>query len=76
MTEIQEAGRRAAANYRDGRGLEFDTFAKYATTDLAYNLERSGSKRRSAGATRQRQLRFARHREQTSGRSCLKRYTA
>jgi hypothetical protein len=39
MTEIQEAGRRAASNYRDGRALEFDTFAKYATTDLAYILE-------------------------------------
>ena len=39
MTQIQEAGRRAASNYRDGRALEFEMYAKYATTDLAYILE-------------------------------------
>jgi ketosteroid isomerase-like protein len=39
MTQIQEAGRRAASNYRDGRALEFETYAKYVTTDLAYVLE-------------------------------------
>jgi ketosteroid isomerase-like protein len=39
MGQIQEAGRRAASNYRDGRALEFETYAKYVTTDLAYILE-------------------------------------
>jgi ketosteroid isomerase-like protein len=39
MDQIQEAGRRAASNYRDGRALEFETYAKYVTTDLAYILE-------------------------------------
>lgn len=37
--QIQEAGRRAASNYRDGRVIEFETFAKYVTPDLAYILE-------------------------------------
>jgi ketosteroid isomerase-like protein len=38
-TEIEKAGRRAASNYRDGRALEFEAFAKYVTGDLAYILE-------------------------------------
>ena len=37
--QIQEAGRRAASNYRDGRALQFETYAKCVTTDLAYILE-------------------------------------
>jgi ketosteroid isomerase-like protein len=39
MTQIQEAGRRAAANYRDGRARDFELYAKYVTEELAYILE-------------------------------------
>ena len=39
MTQIQEAGRRAASNYRDGRALDFEIYAKVVTNDLAYILE-------------------------------------
>jgi ketosteroid isomerase-like protein len=38
-SQIEEAGRRAASNYRDGRALEFENFAKYLTADLAYIVE-------------------------------------
>ena len=38
-TQIEEAGRRAAANYRDGRAVKFENFAKYVTAELAYMLE-------------------------------------
>lgn len=38
-TQIEEAGRRAASNYRDGRAVEFENFAKCVTADLAYILE-------------------------------------
>ncbi len=37
--QIEEAGRRAASNYRDGRAIEFENFAKCLTADLAYILE-------------------------------------
>jgi ketosteroid isomerase-like protein len=37
--EIEEAGRRAASHYRDGRGVEFENFAKCVTADLGYILE-------------------------------------
>jgi uncharacterized protein (TIGR02246 family) len=37
--QIEEAGRRAASNYRDGRAVEFASFAKCVTADLAYILE-------------------------------------
>ena len=37
--EIEEAGRRAATNYRDGRAVGFENFATYVTTELAYILE-------------------------------------
>jgi ketosteroid isomerase-like protein len=36
---IEEAGNRGAANYRDGRAVEFETFAKHVEGDLAYTLE-------------------------------------
>ena len=39
FSQIEEAGRRAASNYRDGRATEFETFAKYLTADLGYILE-------------------------------------
>jgi ketosteroid isomerase-like protein len=39
MSQIQEAGRRAASNYRDGRALDFELYAKCVTNDLAYILE-------------------------------------
>jgi len=39
FSEIEQAGRRAAANYRDGRAIEFENFAKYAAADLGYILE-------------------------------------
>lgn len=38
-SEIEAAGNRAAANYRDGRAIEFENFAKCVTDDLAYILE-------------------------------------
>jgi uncharacterized protein (TIGR02246 family) len=38
-SQIEEAGRRAASNYRDGRAVEFETLAKCVTADLAYILE-------------------------------------
>jgi ketosteroid isomerase-like protein len=37
--QIEAAGRRAAGNYRDGRAVEFETFAKFHTGDLGYTLE-------------------------------------
>lgn len=37
--QIEEAGRRAAANFRDGRALNFDTVVRYETSELAYLLE-------------------------------------
>jgi ketosteroid isomerase-like protein len=37
--EVEEAGNRAAANYRDGRAVEFESFAKCAGGELAYMLE-------------------------------------
>jgi len=39
FTQIEEAGRRAASNYRDGRAIEFENFAKYLTAGLGYILE-------------------------------------
>lgn len=38
-SQIEDAGRRAASNYRDGRALGFDSFARYTTADLGYILE-------------------------------------
>ena len=38
-SQIEEAGRRAASNYRDGRAVEFESFARCVTADLAYILE-------------------------------------
>jgi len=38
-SEIEEAGKRAAGNYRDGRAIDFENFAKCVTDDLAYILE-------------------------------------
>jgi ketosteroid isomerase-like protein len=38
-SQIEEAGRRAASNYRDGRAIEFENFAKCLTADLGYMLE-------------------------------------
>ena len=37
--EIQQAARRAASNYRDGRAIAFENFATYVTADLGYRLE-------------------------------------
>jgi ketosteroid isomerase-like protein len=37
--QIEETGRRAASNYRDGRAVGFENFAKCVTADLAYILE-------------------------------------
>jgi len=37
--EIEDAGRRAGSNYRDGRAIEFENFAKCVTADLAYIVE-------------------------------------
>jgi ketosteroid isomerase-like protein len=38
-SEIEEAGRRAASNYRDGRAVEFENFARCFSADLGYILE-------------------------------------
>src|SRR3954453_16815431 len=38
-TQIEEAGRRGAANYRHGRAVKFEICAKYVTAELAYILE-------------------------------------
>jgi hypothetical protein len=32
-------GRRAASNYRDGKAIEFESFAKCLTAELGYMLE-------------------------------------
>jgi len=37
--QIEEAGRRAASNYRDGKAVEFESFAKCVTADLGYTVE-------------------------------------
>jgi len=37
--EIEEAGRRAASNYREGRSVRFESFAKVATADFGYTVE-------------------------------------
>lgn len=38
-TQIEQAGQRAASNYRDGRAIEFENFARCATAELGYILE-------------------------------------
>ena len=37
--QIEEAIRRAAANYRDGRAVGFESFARFVTAELAYTVE-------------------------------------
>jgi hypothetical protein len=37
--EIEDAARRAASNYRDGKAVAFESLAKCLTSDLAYTLE-------------------------------------
>jgi ketosteroid isomerase-like protein len=37
--QIEEAGRRAASHYRDGRVLEIESFAKVETAELGYTVE-------------------------------------
>jgi ketosteroid isomerase-like protein len=36
---IEQAGRRAAANYRDGRAIEFENVATYVSGSLGYTFE-------------------------------------
>lgn len=48
--QIEAAGRRAAANYRDGRALGFESFARYASGDLGYTLEIERFETKVAGA--------------------------
>ncbi len=38
-SQVEEAARRAASHYSDGRAVEFENFAKYVTADLGYILE-------------------------------------
>lgn len=38
-SEIEQAGRRAAANYRDGRAIGFENFATYVSGGLGYTVE-------------------------------------
>ena len=48
--QIEEAGRRAAANYRDGRAVKFENFATCVTAELAYMLEIERFEAKVAGA--------------------------
>ena len=48
--EIEAGGRRAAANYRDGKVVGFETFAKFATAELGYLLEIERFETKVAGA--------------------------
>ena len=48
--QIEEAGRRAGANYRDGRALNFETIARHETADLAYIVEIERFEAKVAGA--------------------------
>jgi ketosteroid isomerase-like protein len=48
--EIEQAGRRAAANYRDGRAIGFDNFATYVSGDLGYTFEVERFETKVAGA--------------------------
>lgn len=57
--QIQEAGRRAAANYRDGRALAFEAIARQETAELAYLVEIERLRQRSRGPTRLRPLHCA-----------------
>ena len=48
--EIEQAGRRAAANYRDGRAIEFENVATYVSGDLGYTFEIERFETKVAGA--------------------------
>ena len=48
--EIEQAGRRAAANYREGRAIEFENVATYVTGDLGYTFELERFETKLAGA--------------------------
>lgn len=48
--EIEQAGRRAAANYRDGRAIEFENVATYVGGDLGYTFEIERFETKVAGA--------------------------
>src|SRR2546422_9920873 len=37
--DLEQAGRRGASNYREGRAIAFENFATYVTADLGYLLE-------------------------------------
>jgi ketosteroid isomerase-like protein len=50
FNEIEAGGRRAAANYRDGKAIGFETFAKFATADLGYMVEIERFESKVAGA--------------------------
>lgn len=50
LKEIEPAGWRAAANYRDGNAVGFETFAKFATDELGYVLEVERFEAKVAGA--------------------------
>lgn len=48
--QIEDAGRRAGANYRDGRALTFETIARHETAELAYVVEIERFEAKVAGA--------------------------
>ena len=48
--EIEQAGRRAAANYRDGRAIGFENIATYVSGDLGYTFEIERFETKVAGA--------------------------
>ncbi len=48
--QIEQAGQRAAANYRDGRVVEFVNVATHVTDDLGYTFEIERFETKLAGA--------------------------
>ena len=48
--EIEQAGRRAAANYRDGRAIAFENVVTYVSDDLGYTFEIERFETKVAGA--------------------------
>jgi hypothetical protein len=55
--QIEDTVRRAAANYRSGRTVEFDNFAKCVTAELAYILETERFEAKSVAVTPSARLR-------------------
>ena len=50
LSEIEQAGRRAASNYRDGKVLGFENVTRVVSGDLGYTLEIERFETRVGGA--------------------------